>query len=88
MITGTVKATTGDTLPIPGIAYTFPLVRGQNISINVNGTDQHSFQPNHPLGTVIKTYLGSDNWGAGSHSDKSTCPGGCYEITYTIEVTP
>lgn len=86
--TGTVKATTGDSLPLSGIVYSFTLVRSQNMILSVNGTDLHSFQPNHPLGTITKTYLGSDNWGAGSHTDKSTCPGGCYDITYTIEVTP
>jgi len=86
--TGTTKAATGDVIPITGTSYAFSLVRGQSLVIAVNGTDQHSFQPNHPLGTINKTYLGADNWGAGSHTDKSTCPGGCYELTYVIEVTP
>ena len=86
--TGTIKAATGDVIPIPGTSYVFSLVRGQSLTIVVNGTDQHSFQPDHPLGTISKTYLGVDNWGAGAHTDKSTCPGGCYELTYVIEVAP
>jgi hypothetical protein len=88
--TGNTAINAGDTKPIDGISYTFTLVRGQNLGLSVNGTDKDFITSDDPMGTVTKTHLGADNWGAGTHTERPACsnPGGCYEITYVIEVKP
>lgn len=88
--TGNTEINNGETKTIDGISYTFTLVRSQNLNLSVTGTDKDSITGDDQLGTVTKTYLGAENWGAGPHTEKPTCsnPGGCYDITYTVEVKP
>ena len=53
------------------------------VLISVNGTDDDSPQTNDELGTVQQTYRWP-NWGTGFHKDRSSCPDGCYEISYQV----
>lgn len=62
------------------------------LTIFVNGTDEDNpgfplFDDNDAMGTVSKEYVSANEWGKGSHSDRSSCPDGCYTIHYNIDVT-
>ena len=63
------------------------LIESQPLSIFVNGLDDDSPLGPDQLGFVLKVFGASNNYGAGDHSDKSSCPDGCYTIDYTIEIT-
>jgi hypothetical protein len=69
---------------------TVTLQEGQNLTVFVNGTEEDSglTGADDDMGSVSKTYNTASNWGSGSHSERSTCPDGCYTIHYTVTVTP
>ncbi len=69
---------------------TVTLEEGQNLTVFVNGTEEDGgfTGGDDDMGSVNKTFNTASNWGSGSHSDRSTCPDGCYTIHYTITVTP
>ncbi|MCB9461937.1 MAG: hypothetical protein H6670_19965 [Anaerolineaceae bacterium] len=64
------------------------LVEGQSLNVFVNGREEDSgFNgADDAMGTVNVTYSTGQNWGAGAHSNRSTCPDGCYTIFYNISV--
>jgi uncharacterized membrane protein len=74
-------------------SFTFTLQENRDtLNIFVNGTDEDSpgfptFDDHDPMGTVSRSFNSGNQWGAGSHSDRSTCPDGCYTIHYTITTT-
>jgi hypothetical protein len=86
---GTRDVNSGDTITL-NQSFTFTLQEGRDsLNIFVNGTDEDSpgfpaFDDHDPMGTVSRTFNSGNQWGAGSHSDRSTCPDGCYTIHYTI----
>jgi hypothetical protein len=85
--TGTRDANDGDTLTInKDIAVT--IQETQSLSVFVVGTDEDNppIDNHDPMGTVSRTYFPGDNWGSGGHNERSTCPDGCYIISYTITV--
>ena len=68
------------------------ITEGEKLTIFVNGTDEDNpgfptFDDHDPMGTVSKEFVSANGWGSGSHSDRSTCPDGCYTIHYTIVVS-
>ena len=69
---------------------TVTLERGQNLTVFVNGTEEDGgfTGGDDDMGSVSRTFNTASNWGSGTHSDRSTCPDGCYTIFYTITVTP
>jgi hypothetical protein len=89
---GTRDMNDGDTLNI-NQSFTFTLQEGRDsLNIFVNGTDEDSpgfpaFDNHDPMGTVSRVFSSGGQWGAGSHSDRSTCPDGCYVLHYTITTT-
>lgn len=85
--TGQVSIHTGETKPISGIAYTFLLMRAQNLTITVKGREEDTMALDEPLGTATATFAGSANWGAGEHCTESTSPN-YFRICYTIRVAP
>ncbi len=85
--TGQVSINTGETKPITDIAFTFSLLRTQNLTILVKGREEDTLSPDDDLGMVSVTYRGADNWGAGSRCTESTSPN-YFRICYTITVTP
>lgn len=64
------------------------LSKKQNLSIYVNGVDIDAgfTDEDDPLGQVRETFAASRNWGAGSHNIRSSCPDGCYNINFDIDV--
>lgn len=86
---GTRDVNSGDTITL-NQSFTFTLQEGRDsLNIFVNGTDEDSpgfpaFDDHDPMGTVSRSYNSGNQWGAGSHSDRSTCPDGCYTLHYTI----
>lgn len=85
---GTVDVNSGDTRSI-NRSFTVTLNEGQDLTVFVNGTDEDSpgfpaFDDHDPMGVVDRRFGSASNWGEGSHSDRSTCPDGCYTIHYTI----
>jgi len=72
--------------------FNLTLTEGQRLTIYVNGTDEDSpgfptFDDNDPMGEVRREYFSADDWGRGNYSIRSTCPDGCYTISYTISVS-
>lgn len=87
---GTRSVDSGNTYTV-NKSFTVRLTEGQNLTIFVNGTDEDApgfptFDDHDPMGTVSKTFGSAAGWGQGSHSDRSTCPDGCYTIHYTISI--
>jgi hypothetical protein len=85
--TGTRDVNNGDTVTInKDISVTIPDT--QSLSVFVTGTDEDNppIDNHDPLGDVSRTYFPGNNWSAGGHSERSTCPDGCYTISYTITV--
>jgi beta-lactam-binding protein with PASTA domain len=68
--------------------FDLTLNEGDVLSIRVNGTDEDTppFDPNDALGTITDTFVRSAQWGRGSHQTRSTCPDGCYVISYMVEI--
>ena len=64
------------------------LSKDENLSIYVNGVDLDAglMDEDDPLGQVRKTFAASRNWGAGSHNMRSSCPDGCYNVSFDIDV--
>ena len=62
------------------------LNEGDTLNVFVNGREGDDDSSDDSMGTVSVTYRASQNWGAGGHSERSTCPDGCYTIHYTITV--
>lgn len=89
---GTRDMNSGDTITL-NQSFTFTLQENRDIlNIFVNGTDEDSpgfpaFDDHDPMGTVSRTFNSGNQWGAGSHSVRSTCPDGCYTIHFTITTT-
>lgn len=88
---GTKDVNSGSTYSI-GKRFELTLSETEKLTIFVNGTDEDNpgfplFDDNDPMGTVSKEYVSANEWGRGSHSDRSSCPDGCYTIHYTIDVT-
>ncbi len=88
---GTKGVNSGSTLNI-NKRFEVTLSEGESLTIYVNGTDEDNpgfplFDDHDPLGTVNRSYNTGQEWGKGSHSERSTCPDGCYTIHYTIDVT-
>jgi hypothetical protein len=87
---GTRSMTDGQTINI-NRAFTLTLTEGSNLSVFVNGTDEDSpgfptFDDHDAMGTVQRNFSSATDWGRGSHSIRSTCPDGCYTISFTISV--
>jgi hypothetical protein len=82
---GTTKISSGAS---KSFTRTFQLTlnEGDTLNLFVNGREGDSDSSDDRMGTVSRTYRTSQNWGAGSHSERSTCPDGCYTIHYTITV--
>jgi hypothetical protein len=89
---GTRDMNDGDTITL-NQSFTFTLQENRDtLNIFLNGTDEDSpgfpaFDDHDPMGTVSRAFNSGNNWGAGSHSDRSTCPDGCYTLHYTITTT-
>jgi len=86
---GTVTAGSGDTKTISGVSVTLTLLRTQNLSITVKGTDHDNppLDSDDSLGTATATYTGAANWSEGTHCIESVSPHD-FRICYTISVTP
>lgn len=82
---GSVKIGSGST---KSFTRTFPvtIAEGDTLHVFVNGREGDDDSGDDSMGTVNATYRSSQNWGTGSHSDRSTCPDGCYTIHYTISM--
>ncbi len=71
-------------------SFTFTLQESRDsLNIFVNGTEEDSpgfplFDNHDPMGSVSRSFNSGNQWGAGSRSDRSTCPDGCYTLHYTI----
>ncbi len=85
--TGTANVSSGGTYTL-NKHFDLTLNEGDALSIRVNGTDEDTppFDPNDALGTVTNTFVRSAQWGRGSHQTRSTCPDGCYVISYTVDI--
>ena len=86
---GTNTISSGETKTISGVSVTLVLLRTQNLSINVQGTD-HDFPPLDPddsLGTATAAYSSASNWSEGARCTESASPHD-FRICYTINVTP
>jgi hypothetical protein len=89
---GTRSMTDGQTITL-NETFTFTLTEGSStLNIFVNGTDEDSpgfpaFDDHDPMGTVTRTFNSGNQWGAGSHSVRSTCPDGCYTLHFNITTT-
>ena len=83
------SANSGDTKTISGVSVTLTLLRTQNLSISVKGTDHDTppFDPDDSLGTATATYTGATTWGEGAHCIESVSPHD-FRICYTINVAP
>lgn len=66
--------------------FQLTLSEGDTLHVFVNGREADDDSGDDAMGTVSATYRTGQTWGAGSHSDRSTCPDGCYTIHYTITV--
>lgn len=64
------------------------LSKEDTLSIFVNGVDRDAgwIDEDDPLGEVNARFAGSRNWGAGSHSIRSSCPDGCYTVNFDVDV--
>jgi hypothetical protein len=62
------------------------IAEGENLNVFVNGKEDDDDSDDDQMGTVSKTFTTGQNWGSGTHNDKSTCPDGCYTIHYTVSV--
>jgi hypothetical protein len=60
------------------------LAEGETLHLFVNGREGDDDSSDDAMGTVNETYRSVQNWGIGSHSERSSCPDGCYTIHYTI----
>jgi hypothetical protein len=85
--TGTADVSSGGSYTI-NKRFDLTLNEGDALSIRVNGTDEDGppFDPNDALGTVTNTFGRSAGWGRGSHQTRSTCPDGCYVISYIVDI--
>ena len=63
------------------------LAEGETLHLFINGREADDDSGDDAMGTVNVTYTSGQNWGVGSHSDRSSCPDGCYTIHYTISRT-
>jgi hypothetical protein len=87
---GTRSMNDGDSITL-NRSFTVRLTEGESLSIFVNGTDEDSpgfpaFDDHDPMGTVTRSFPSASEWGRGSHTIRSTCPDGCYTISFTISV--
>ncbi len=85
---GTRSVNSGDTVTV-NRTFTLTLTEGTDLTIFVKGTDEDApgfptFDDHDDMGTVSRRYTSAASWGAGTHSERSTCPDGCYTIHYTI----
>ena len=67
--------------------FTLTVAEGDTLAVFVNGKELDDDSSDDQMGTINKTYHSSQNWGSGTHNDKSTCPDGCYTMHYTISFT-
>lgn len=69
-------------------AFEVTLEEGQDLVVFVNGTEEDGGLTggDDDMGFVRRTYVSSQNWNSGSHSERSNCPDGCYTIHYNISV--
>ena len=80
----------GGTLDV-NVTHEMQLSPTESLRLYMIGTDIDDpalFDPHDPLGVVDTTYDLSNNFGAGRHEDRSTCPDGCYTLIYEIAVEP
>ena len=87
--TGENTISSGETKTISGVSVPLTLLRTQNLSISVEGTD-HDFPPFDPddsLGTATATYTSASNWSEGARCTESASPHD-FRICYTINVIP
>ncbi len=88
---GTKSVNSGNTLTI-NKRFEVILTETESLSVYVNGTDEDNpgfplFDDHDAMGSVNRPYNTGQEWGKGSHSERSTCPDGCYTIHYNIDVT-
>ena len=82
---GTRDMGTGETHNI-GVVFDLTITENEALTIFVNGTDVDDVDEDDAMGTVDKSFGRAQNWGAGSHSDRSLRPNN-YTIHYSISVT-
>jgi hypothetical protein len=86
---GTQDVKSGDTYTI-NKRFEVTLTESEKLVMSVKGAEEDNpllGDPHDDMGTVRREFAGADEWGKGSHFDRSTCPEGCYTIYYTIDVT-
>ena len=67
-------------------SITVTIAEGENLTVFVNGKEDDDDSDDDQMGTISKTFTTGQNWGSGSHDDKSSCPDGCYTMHYTVTV--
>jgi hypothetical protein len=67
-------------------SFQVTLTEVEKLVIYVNGTEDDDDSANDGMGEVRKEYVSANEWGKGAHSDRSSCPDGCYTIHYTVSV--
>jgi hypothetical protein len=66
--------------------FTVTVAEGETLNVFVNGKEGDDDSGDDLMGTVNARYTTGQNWGSGSHNERSTCPDGCYTIHYTVTV--
>ena len=85
------NANTGRTYKLKK-TFTVTLKEKEKLTIFIDGIDEDApdffaVNDHDQMGVVKREFTSSNEWGKGNHSDRSSCPDGCYTIDYTISVT-